>query len=192
MPAAASYPLVHTWSCISSPRLAHHQPDSHYQLPLPRAQTWQDPVAAKVLINSQGTQNCLWAWIQPCFLLLVHTTGLTCSELLQQCTCTPPAWFSSSASTARCSCMGRTYNHKSTYEQPALLQLKVCLQMPQVLDSSPSPHHFVSIYNQPWLLHRHLQPKLGRLSSDNPSLILPLKGVRPSLCVLKPLSISPV
>lgn len=32
--------------------------------------------------------------------------------------------------------------------------------MPQVLDSSPSPHHFVSIYNQPQLLHRHLLPKL--------------------------------
>lgn len=93
MPAAASYPLVHTWSCISSPRLAHHQPDSHYQLLLPQAQMWQDPVAAKVHINSQGTQNCLWAWIQPCFLLLVHTTGLTCSELLQQCTCTPQPDF---------------------------------------------------------------------------------------------------
>ena len=56
--------------------------------------------------------------------------------------------------------MGRTCNHKNTYEQPAPLPLNVCLQMPQVLDSSPSPHHFVSIYNQPRLLHGHLQPKL--------------------------------
>lgn len=56
--------------------------------------------------------------------------------------------------------MGRPCDHKGAYEQPAPLQLKVCLQMPQVLESSPSPHHFVSIYNQPLLLHRHLQPNL--------------------------------
>ena len=56
--------------------------------------------------------------------------------------------------------MGRPCDHKGAYEQPAPLQLKACLQMPQVLDSSPSPHHFVRIYNQPLLLHRHLQPRL--------------------------------
>lgn len=55
---------------------------------------------------------------------------------------------------------GRPCNHKSTYPEPAPLQLKVCLQMPQDLASSPSPHHYVSIYNQPLLLHKHLQPEL--------------------------------
>ena len=57
--------------------------------------------------------------------------------------------------------MERPCNHKSTYQEPASPQLKVCLQMPQALASSPSPHHYVSIYNQPLLLHKHLQPELA-------------------------------